>query len=469
MTIRIWSLAAGVALSFAGAGLSAQSPADTVHLTIDAAVARALAQGADMRLAHAQVQDAQGQITEALAGALPQITGSVVYTRQFASIYQGTASDTSSIARLFKNSPFGAPNLWNIQIQATQLVWAGGKTGAALSAAKAFREGARDTEQQTAADITFAVRRAYLDAAYSARLLDIARENLAQARDHQRQVQLYHQAGTRADYDLLRAQVDAANQEPSVVAASNGYDVTLRQLKQLLNVPIEQPIALDSPLGEVGDTVLVAVLDSLAPAGRPVLAAAEANVSVEEQAVRAAKADRFPTLSVSTTYSEQAFPQEVFPSGSAFRRGWNGEVRLTVPLFQGFRTTGEIGRARAALLRAQAQRDQVRQQVDAEVAQAKDELVRAQTLLVARRETVRLAQRAEHLAHTRYANGLASQVEVSDARVATQQAEVNDVQAMHDYLVALAQLERALGRPVPLTPRPLDQLAAATTSKDSEP
>jgi outer membrane protein TolC len=50
----------------------------------------------------------------------------------------------------------------------------------------------------------------------------------------------------------------------------------------------------------------------------------------------------------------------------------------------------------------------------------------------------------------RYANGIATALEVSDARLALQQASVNEAQATRDYLLAIAALERALGHPVPL-------------------
>ena len=90
-------------------------------------------------------------------------------------------------------------------------------------------------------------------------------------------------------------------------------------------------------------------------------------------------------------------------------------------------------------------------------------------LLVARRETVRQAERAHYLAGVRYTNGMATHLEVSDARVASQQAAVNEVQATRDYLVALARLERALGRPVPVVRQPIEQLAQTFNVKDTQP
>ena len=108
----------------------AQTPTDTLHLTLDQAVQRALERSFAMRLARADVLDADGQVREAFSAALPQVTGTLTYTRQFASIYKGLGgTDTSSLGDLFKNTPFGAPNAWNFQIQATQTLWSGGKVG----------------------------------------------------------------------------------------------------------------------------------------------------------------------------------------------------------------------------------------------------------------------------------------------------------------------------------------------------
>ena len=457
-------LALGVGLAVPA---GAQAPGDTLHLTLEGAVRRAVEQGEEMRLARAQVLDANGQIREALSGALPQVTGSVTYTRQFASIFQGIGgSDTSSIGKLFKNSPFGAPNAWNLQLQATQLLWSGGKVGAGLAAAKSFRAAATLQEAETAADVVFRVKQAYLGAAYAGRLLSIAAENLTQARQHLREVRLFQQAGTRAEYDLLRAQVDAANQEPAVVAARNGYELGLLELKRLVNVPPGQALVLETALESDDGTIPVVADDSLESSDRPALAAAEATVHVQEQLVRAAQADRWPSLSLSSTYSEQAFPTEVSPFAARFRRGWNGEVKLSFPIFLGLKTVGSVERARASLLRAEALRDQVREQVALDVAQAKAELRRTRSLLAARRETVRQAKRAHYLASVRYANGLATQLEVADARLLMQQAEVIDVQTMRDYLLALAQVERALGRPVPVVRRPVQQAASGLNQEE---
>jgi outer membrane protein TolC len=449
----------------------AQTPAapaaDTLHLTMDEAVRRALASGEEMRRARAQVQDADGQVTEALSGALPQITGSLVYTRQFASVFEDVTVD-SATAELFRNSPFGAPNTWNVEVKGSQLLWSGGKVGAGLKAAKSFRAGAQAQADETAAEIAFRVKRAYLDAAVAGRLVEIARAGYEQARAHLSQVQKFQRAGTRAEYDQLRAQVDVANQEPRVVAAENGQTLAMLELRRLVNVPTSQEIELATPVMSTDGTLPVAILDSVVAPNRAAVTAAEAQVGLRQQLVRAARADRLPTLSVGATLSNQAFSDQVSPFDERFRRNWSAEARLSFPIFLGFKTSGSIRRAQAALEQARADRDQAVEQVGLDVAQARAELERAQALVGARRATVRQAERAQYLATVRYTNGIATQLEVTDARVLAQQAETNEVQATRDYLFALALLERALGRPVPVRAQSIDQIANAPTATHKE-
>src|SRR4051812_42852011 len=145
-----------------GDSAASPPPSRAVKLTLEAAVKRALGEGEEMRSVQAQYRDTQGQVREALAGALPQVNGSVTYTRQFASIFQGLTgggpADTG-LTNVFKNSPFGAPNNWNLSVTASQLLFSAGKVSAGLKAAKAARTGADAQTRETSADVTFRVKR----------------------------------------------------------------------------------------------------------------------------------------------------------------------------------------------------------------------------------------------------------------------------------------------------------------------
>jgi outer membrane protein TolC len=473
--MRYLGLALGAALVAGGA--QAQTPTDTLRLTLNAAVERALAQSEEIRLAHARVAETNGQVRQAFSEALPHLNGTVTYTRQFASIYQnlggggsggGSGGDTT-FTNLFKNSPFGAANSWVFQLSASQMLFSGGKVGAGLAAAKLARKVAEYNRDQSAADIAFQVTQAYLDALYTRRLMEVAGSAVQEARDQLHQVRLLHQAGTRAEYDLLRAQVDAANQEPALVQAANNADIAMLDLKRLVNVPFEQPLELTTSLIPQDGTIPVVADEDLGESSSPALAAAETSVRVQQDLLKVAKGDRWPTLSVSSTFSEQAFPSQVLPFDARLLRNWNAVLTLSVPIFNGLRTEGNIAQYRAQLAEAEASRDQLREQNARDLVQAKAEMQRTQVLLLARGATVDQASQARHIAQVRYTNGLATQLEVADARLLLEQAQVNQAQAMRDYLTSIAQLERALGRPVKVEQRSIEQVRQTISGEEFHP
>jgi outer membrane protein TolC len=461
-----------------------QAPAaarDTLRLSMDDAVHRALETGDEIRIAQAQVRQSRGQVTQAWASALPELRGSLVYQRTFASVFSSASSgppispfspDTTAapgdriryleqqydstvlrgIGGLFSGLPFGRLNTYTATLTLTQTLFQGGKVGAGIRGAHAFARAAQATLDDIQEDLTYRVKLAYLNALFAQRMLEIAEATQAQVNEHLRTVTVNHRVGATGDYDLLRSQVESANQEPQVIASRNSRENADLELKRLINVPVDQPIELTTAVLTEADSlpeVDLVALDAETP-DRSSVVAAEANAEFRRQAVRVYRGDAYPVLKFTMNYGGQAYPSGAFPVYGDFRKDWNASLSLSMPLFDGFRNRGIVEQARAEQMRAEAQASQAREGVAIQVAEARSEMERARALVAARRQTVAQAVRAHHLADVRYANGIASSLEVSDARLALQQARVNEAQSTRDYLVAMAGLERALGRPVPL-------------------
>ncbi len=474
----------------------AGSPAarEPLRLTMTQAVSRALEGGDEIRIARAQVRQAHGQVTQAWASALPEIRWSLTYQRTLASAFReqmagaGTGGPSFSpdttlplaervryledhlldgsaamtgLGKLFANIPFGPPNTYVAALTVNQTLFQGGKIGAGIRGAHAYERAAQATLDDAQEDLAYRVKLAYLGALFAQRMLDISEATQLQVNEHLRAVTVNHRVGSTGDYDLLRSQVESANQEPQVLAARNNLETADLELKRLINVPVDQPLELTSAALAEADSlpeVDTVALGAQQP-DRSSVVAAEANVEFRRQAIRVYRGDLFPVLKFSMSYGGQAYPSGVVPRYSEFRRDWVASLSLSMPLFDGFRTHGLVEQARAELTRAEAQASQAREGVAIQVAEARSEMERARSLVAARRQTVAQATRAYHLADVRYTNGIASSIEVSDARLALQQARVNEAQSTRDYLVALAGLERALGRPVPLA-RPVQRVAA---------
>jgi outer membrane protein TolC len=429
---------------------------DTLALTLAAAVDRGVSLSEEVRWARAGRLIADGQVTQVRAGALPQVTSALGYNRTLASIFDDFVmappaddEEDPGLGDLFGDLPFGRPNTWTASLQITQPLYSGGRVGTGLAIAYQVRRAADLELEEAEAEIALQVRTAYFQAVLASEFVDIAREAYELATAQLEQVELFRRQGTASEFDVLRARVERDNLEPSIIEAANARRLAELNLKRIINVPAAQPLALSTPLDprllDVDGAALRAALDR-----RPALGALEAVVSAREGAVRIARAARLPSVGLAGTFAYQAFPRSVAPSQDDWRRDWMVGVQMSLPVFTGFRVSGQVEQARAELERARLQRDQARQGMELELEAALGEFVAARAQIEARRATVGQARRTLELAELRFRSGLATQLDVSAARLLLEQARVNEAQSLFNYMSALARLERVSGGEIPL-------------------
>ena len=150
-------------------------------------------------------------------------------------------------------------------------------------------------------------------------------------------------------------------------------------------------------------------------------------------------------LPISTSYGRQLFPSTAFEFDGQWRTDWTVSVGVSIPVFKGFQRTAELARARAQLESAKIQVAQLEAAVHLQYEQALGERERAGSAIAAREQTARVAQRVYDLTVLRYEPGVATQLEVSEARLAALQARTNLAQAVADFYIADAAVRRALG------------------------
>ena len=459
-----------------------------VRLSLAEALSRVEAASPTIGLARAGVTSAHADWLRTRSAALPQLSGSVSYTRTLASQFSSFASSSNSdsfpkptncghylptpslpiAARLdslergldctangssldFSNLPFGKKNNWTLGLSGSQSVL-DFKMSGQLAAARAGEERAdvELTAQRTQAMLD--VAQAYLDVQLADRLLEIADSSLAQAQRTFEQTRLERQVGNAAEFDQLRASVARENQNPVVILRRAQRDQALLRLRQLLDYPVSAPLVLVTPLGDTTTTVPVPLAPQFAGladtmiADRAPVRGAAFGLQASDATVSAAKAARLPTLSLSSAYANIAYPSQVF-SIDKFLTDWTVSLRLDVPIFNG-------GRTQAGVLAAEAGREvsamrvkQAQQQAQRDVQDVALLLTSAQAVWEAVKGTVAQATRAYSIAELRYRNGLSTLTEVGEARVQLGQAQANRAQAVRDFQVA--RIRAALLRDLP--------------------
>lgn len=247
-------------------------------------------------------------------------------------------------------------------------------------------------------------------------------------------------------FEVLRAEVDRDNLRPQLVQARNAAELALLNVKRLTDVPMSQPVTLTSELEapSAGELAEVRLEPELLTAQRAAILAAEKQVEIREEQVDIARGAFLPNVVLQTNYARQLFPSSAFDFDSDWRTDWTATVAMQIPIFTGGRRRAEVAQARVELDRARLQLAQLGEAVELQYQQALGEKQRASEAIAARQTTVEVAQRVYDLTVLRYNQGVATRLEVTDARLALLQARTNLAQAITDYHVADAGVTRAV-------------------------
>jgi outer membrane protein TolC len=452
-----------------------------IDLSLEEAIRRAVRDSEEVQLAQASVDEADTRIAAARAARLPQLNATTAYVRTLQSpIGRGlnlqfpegdrfnpdptapleqrvtyleqnasnavltTLSDLLGTA--LQNVGLGSPHTYSANLEGSQLLFSGGRVGAGVTIARRARDAARFTFQEEAADVELNARTAYLRALLSQELEAIAQAAVVQAESFLNQEQLRLKAGFASDLDVLRAEVSLENLRPQLVESRNTLELALLDLKRLINVPLSQPVRLTTPL-EVPTTpeTEMPITPEALVEQRPAVQAADQQVAAQAAGVQLARSAYMPTVALQVATGGQIFPRTVFGfSGTPWQPNSAATVAVQVPLFDAQRGA-DVGQARVQLRQAELRAVQLRESVQLQYEQALGERERARATIAARQRTVDQAQRVYDLTVLRYGQGLATQLEVSDSRLALLQARTNLAQALSDFYIAGAAVRRARG------------------------
>jgi outer membrane protein len=263
-------------------------------------------------------------------------------------------------------------------------------------------------------------------------------------------VQKLYAQGQVSEFDLLRAQVQAANTRPSRIAAVDRTRLAADYLRNVLALAPETELVIDSAIEEVAiSEVELEPLVEEAMANRPELGQGDQMVKIREKLVSIASSGYRPNLGINSQVQWSSFQDEFKKttiSKNSWFRSWNVALVLNWPIFSGFETLGKVRQAKVDYTQSKLAQSQLTRRVRLEVQDAFGKVREAKERVGAIGETVDQAQRGVDIARVRFQNGVGIQLELLDAQVALTTARVNRIAALHDLAVSVSELRRAVGR-----------------------
>ncbi len=227
--------------------------------------------------------------------------------------------------------------------------------------------------------IAYETMESYFTVLYNSEMVKLAAQQLEESSENVRQVRRMEELGVKGFPDVAEMQAKEAADNYNLTKQKNLLTISIIQLKEKMNFPIDEELTLENYSSEVliaksGDTPRDIYKQSLG--FLPKAMAAEAAVQVKERSYKTAKGAFLPTLSVDAGYSTNFFR---FMDGSdyePFRDQFKNKVgkyigfTLKIPIFNGFSRSVAAKKSKAELIIARNERDETLRTIYSEIEQA---------------------------------------------------------------------------------------------------
>ena len=425
-------------------------------VTLESAVAIALKQNPEILKALHEIERTRGQVIEVRAQALPQVGLTGTYTQEDPTLLQsagggavvssgGTSSTatTAVVPQATSFSSFGQDKSWRIAIQGTQLLYSGGQVKAALKIAKLTQDSSYYMLRETVGQVIANVRSQFSTVLLDRELITVSEESIALLGDQLKDQKNRFEAGTVPRFNVLQAEVALANAQPDLIRARNNHLIARLTLAKTLGFDARQEVDAIGELRAIPRRVSLPQALATALNLRAILKAQRNTIQTEEQQITVAAAGYKPRLEANAGYEMVNSRRSDDLSDEV--HGWFFGATGTWNVFDGFQTKGRIDQAKARLASAKVNFADSTQQVELEVQKAFAGVNQARELIASQAKVVEQADEALRLAKERLAAGAGTQLDVLSAQVARTQARTTQKQALSDYNVAIAEMDRSTG------------------------
>ena len=284
--------------------------------------------------------------------------------------------------------------------------------------------------------LTFEVKRSFGGLLLAQEKLAYVRQNLELAREFLRKTEHMLDAGEVARVEVLRARVEESKVANAERVAATGVRLARARLVFLLARPPGQPFDVEGRLGRAPAPVELDALVRRALEARPEMRQIELARARERLVEKQARLDYLPDVEVGVArHRIQGLPTT-----------WDVTFSFPVPLFFWQRPKGPIAEAQANRRALDREAENLRNAVRLEVEEARTYAVGARSRIrLFEEEILRPAEEVHDMLLFSYQEGGIGGIELIAARRTLVEAQVDYADALFEYDLAVAALERAVG------------------------
>jgi len=412
-------------------------------LTLEESVAIATRQSLSILSAQEAVLAAESQRKEAFTSFLPKVSTSYTYTllnRDPHSYFQGFPP---LVAPGYMTVGTRDNYTWAFDVR--QPLFVGGAIRENYAATRLGVEIADFETQARTLDTILLVKSAYFSILKAERVLEVARQSEALLQAHLDNTQGFYDVQMIARNDLLRAEVELANGRKYALHSANAVEMAKSQFNIILRRPINTAVEVQDTMNALPPVPSLDECLAEAEKNRVEIKAADLKLRQSRGAVRIAQSEYYPNLNAVGHF--QRFGDKPDVTGTLYqdKESWYVSAAASWTFWEWGRTKDRVDAGKARANQMEYALADTQDQVRLEVKRSWLELKDAEEQVAVTFKAIAQAEENFRISQERYKEQVGTATEVLDAQTLLTRAKADHANALGDYQIGYARLERAMG------------------------
>ena len=382
------------------------------------------------------LRQVHGQAKSARSGLLPNVSADVADTEETFNLR--TIGFNFSVPGFTLPNVVGPFNVLDVRGRLSQSIadfTAINNYRSAQQLVRASNFSAKDAQDL----VVLAVAGSYLQVIAASARVEAARTQLTTANTLYQQDIERLKFGKIAQIDVNRSHVAMLVDQERLITLQNELAKQKITLARLTGLPPRDQYEISntisySPAPSISlDDAIKQALDQRAD-----LKAAEVQVTAAERALAAARAERLPSGSLSADYGDIGSPSQLRPT-------YTVAATLSIPIWNGGRTAGDIEQAQAALAQRRAELEDTKSQVESDVRNAYLDVQAAANQVEVAQQNLDVNHETLGQTQVKFETGVSTNVDVVQSQESVSSAQLDYIDSIFAHNLAKLSLARAMG------------------------
>ena len=291
-----------------------------------------------------------------------------------------------------------------------------------------------------------AIRKSYYTVLFAHDVLNVYQKSYDIAILTYNDIENKYKQGIVAEFDLIRADVNAKNIKPNLIQAQNTYNIATLSLKALMGIDMDQEIIVDGSLLDYEESLYAEILNvDKSLSFNSDLKKFDIQTDQLQKSLELYKSQYYPTIAITGNYMYMSMNND-FKFGD-YR--WNPYstvgLSVSIPVFDGLKKHKTIQQTKISIEQMKWQREDVVRNLQLAVDNNINTMTNYVEQVFSTKDVVAQAQKGYEISQKLYDTGMGTLLDLSTAQLGLTQASLAFNQAIYNFLASKADLDKLLG------------------------